>query len=126
MDSGPDSLVLVGGDVKVRHLFTTGAMVVGNIVAEGLVYGFYNDQTLHCSDIRAHAVVEDDHEFETATITAVHHVKRDEMARGSSRLAKFLKPELLRDRERLIGFLDKGGDPFLPVVAPSKKQPRRK
>ncbi|MBB1246766.1 hypothetical protein GL263_24905 [Streptomyces durbertensis] len=80
-DCGPDSVVVVGGDVTARGVFTDGEMcVLGGIRAE-VVHGYYNDNTLQAGRIRARLVIEDEHET-IATVEADLHLDLDDYQQG--------------------------------------------
>ncbi|MFG3497267.1 ankyrin repeat domain-containing protein [Streptomyces sp. NPDC047928] len=61
-DSGPDSVVAIGGGVAARGVFTDGEMYVGGDIEAEVVHGYYNDHTLQAGTIRARLVIEDEHE----------------------------------------------------------------
>ncbi|MFF1918314.1 hypothetical protein ACFVYE_43725 [Streptomyces sp. NPDC058239] len=68
-DCAPYSVVAIGGAVKARGVLTSGeTLVMGDIEAD-VVYGDYNDSTLHAGTIRARLVIEDDHQT-IATVKA--------------------------------------------------------
>ncbi|MBB1252166.1 hypothetical protein H3146_02115 [Streptomyces sp. OF3] len=80
-DCGPDSVVVVGGGVTARGVFTDGDMcVLGDIEAE-VVHGYYNDHTLQARRIRARLVVEDEHAT-IATVEAGLHFDLDDYQQG--------------------------------------------
>lgn len=81
-DCGPESKVIVGGDVSLHSLHTSGEFHVGgDIDATGIVYGYYNDNTLSASKIFARLVIEDEHSVE-ATVESPHHFDIDRYAQG--------------------------------------------
>ncbi len=80
-DCGPDSVVAVGGGVTARGVFTDGEMSVGGDIEAEVVYGYYNDSTLHAGTIRARMVIEDDHET-IAAVEADLHFDPDDYQQG--------------------------------------------
>jgi hypothetical protein len=71
MDCGPDSFVAIGGDLHCKHLHTDGEFACGNIEApDGIVYGYYNDNTLDCLRIRARVVIADEHDIQPSEVQA--------------------------------------------------------
>ncbi|MFC9759977.1 hypothetical protein [Streptomyces sp. NPDC056921] len=68
-DCAPYSVVAIGGAVKARGVLTSGEMLVMGDIEADVVYGDYNDSTLHAGTIRARLVIEDDHET-IATVKA--------------------------------------------------------
>ncbi|MFF1651682.1 hypothetical protein [Streptomyces sp. NPDC058240] len=68
-DCAPYSVVAIGGTVKARGVLTSGEMLVMGDIEADVVYGDYNDSTLHAGTIRARLVIEDDHET-IATVEA--------------------------------------------------------
>ena len=76
-DCGPDSLIVIQGDVRTSMLWTDGEFhVAGDLVATDLVYGAYNDNILAAKTIKAPVVVQDDHDMQ-AEIEAPHHIAYD-------------------------------------------------
>jgi len=65
-DCGPDSTLVVLGDLHVGALQTTGEIwVLGSLTAQRYVWGHYNDNTLEVTGvIRAPLVLSDDHGIE--------------------------------------------------------------
>lgn len=73
-DCGPDSLIVIHGDVTTSMLWTDGEFhVAGDLSASELVYGYYNDNVLAANLIKAPVVVQDDHAME-GEIEAAHHI----------------------------------------------------
>ncbi|WP_069752751.1 hypothetical protein [Streptomyces sp. EN16] len=68
-DCRPYSVVTIGGGVTARGVFTDGEMLVMGDIEADVVYGDYNDNTLHAGTIRARLVIEDEHET-IATVKA--------------------------------------------------------
>ncbi|MFE7046424.1 hypothetical protein ACFU9X_45790, partial [Streptomyces atratus] len=68
-DCAPYSVVAIGGAVKARGVLTSGEMLVMGDIEADVVYGDYNDSTLHAGTIRARLVIEDDHQT-IATVKA--------------------------------------------------------
>lgn len=61
-DCGPDSYVVIGGDVHAGAVYTDGEFYVGgDLRAEQFVYGHYNDNILVASTVHAPLVIADDH-----------------------------------------------------------------
>ena len=62
-DCGPESMILVGGDLKAKALNTDGEIVVGgNLSVEQVIYGHYNDNCLWVgANLTARVLIEDDH-----------------------------------------------------------------
>lgn len=61
-DSGNDSCVTVGHDLRCQALYTDGEFAVGGtLTATDVVLGYYNDFILAADMIRATLVIEDDH-----------------------------------------------------------------
>lgn len=103
-DTGPDSHVMVLGEVSAHALHTDGEFAVGgDLTARDLVIGYYNDNTLYASTIRAPVVIEDDHCVE-ALVEAKHHFDIDTYAQGRGEGV----PERLRALF-LDAFLDEDG-----------------
>ncbi len=67
-DNGPDSLVIVLGDVHTTHLYASGEFhVLGDIKAEnGVVYGSDSEAILNAETIYARIVIEEGHEIQAA------------------------------------------------------------
>jgi cytoskeletal protein CcmA (bactofilin family) len=79
-DCGPDSLVVVRGNVGASILWTDGEFhVAGDIVASELVYGAYNDNVLVGATVKAPVVVQDDHAIE-GDVEAEHHIAYESQA----------------------------------------------
>ncbi|WP_246460808.1 ankyrin repeat domain-containing protein [Streptomyces himalayensis] len=77
-DCGRDSVVVIGGGVKARGVFTDGDMCVTGDVEADVVYGHYNDHTLQTGVIRARLVIEDDHDTDCARVEAELYFDSDE------------------------------------------------
>ena len=61
-DCGPDSIVVIGGDVYCDSLDTSGEFhVTGSIHAKRVVHGYYNDNVLVSDKIYARLVIDDEH-----------------------------------------------------------------
>ena len=111
-DCGPDSFVVIGEDLHASVVYTDGDLHVGRaVVAEHLVYGWYNDHQLVAETVRAPLVIEDDHVI-LGEIEATHtlDVYRDR-DRAMTVLPDLLVPEVFGpnddgeqrlDRERLF------------------------
>jgi hypothetical protein len=80
-DCGPDSLVLVAGDLRAGAVFTDGDMYVGGDLTAAVVYGERNDNTLAARLIRSRLVIEDDHDVQ-AEVVAEHHFDIDLFEQG--------------------------------------------
>lgn len=79
-DCGPDSQVLVQGNVRAELIWTDGEFHSnGDIEASALIYGSYNDNVLVGNTIKAPVVVQDDHAME-GDITATHHIAYESQA----------------------------------------------
>ncbi|MEE1744830.1 hypothetical protein [Streptomyces sp. JV184] len=80
-DRAPYSVVAIGGTVKARGVLTSGEMLVMGDIEADVVYGDYNDSTLHAGTIRARLVIEDDHET-IASVEADLHFDLDDYQQG--------------------------------------------
>jgi hypothetical protein len=126
-DCGPDSTVIVCGDVNLHSLYTSGEFAVGgDLNAQGVVYGYYNDNTLCASTIRGRLVIEDEHGTIVNAVESPHYFDIDRYAQGfgegiSEELQQILVPEVfvvdenttLVDKEKLFALLMKGENVFL-------------
>lgn len=74
VDNGPDSLVLVMGDVHLTHLYTNGEFhVQGDLNAgDGIVYAAGNHTTLEAESINARILIEDEHDVIASIDTEYH------------------------------------------------------
>lgn len=97
-DAGPDSLVVVGGDVKAHSVITDGPFwVLGDIDARDVVYGHYNDHTLYASTIYAKLAIADEHDVQ-ADVEAELHFDSDTFAQGYGKnIVKRLREVLVDD-----------------------------
>lgn len=123
-DCGPDSFVVIGGDVTLDSLHTSGEFhVEGDINATNVVYGYYNDNVLAAATIRGRLVIEDDH-CTDATVEAGQHYPMDVYRQGrgewvAEALQMLLVPEVFReddperiDQDRLFARLHAGEKVF--------------
>jgi hypothetical protein len=125
-DCGPDSTVIVCGDVNLHSLYTDGEFAVGgDLNAQGVVYGYYNDNTLCASTIRGRLVIADDHGVIVNNVESPHYFDIDRYRQGygdgvSEELQKILVPGVLGngsralvDKERLFELLMRSENVFL-------------
>lgn len=95
-DCGPQSRIVVLGELSARHVSTSGwVAVMRNVRVEGLLFGKYNDDVFETQgSISAGAIVSDDHAFEASHGLEVRHRPDSDGAWG---------PEIfdLRDPEHL-------------------------
>ncbi|WP_173086008.1 ankyrin repeat domain-containing protein [Phytohabitans rumicis] len=80
-DAGPDSFMVIGGDVRAWGVNTDGELQVSGTVEAEVVYGSYNDNSLVADTIRARLLIEDDHAVE-ADVEAEHHFDIDTYQQG--------------------------------------------
>ena len=97
-DCGPDSLVLVQGNVNAALIWTDGEFHSnGEVLATELVYGSYNDNVLAAKHIKAPVVVQDDHMMD-GEIEAEHHIAYESQEPLKS---VFVEGAFNEDREKL-------------------------
>ncbi|WP_236242577.1 ankyrin repeat domain-containing protein [Streptomyces sp. CC228A] len=80
-DFGPHSVVVIGGGVVARGVFTDGEMCVHGDIRAEVVHGSYNDHTLQAATLRARLVIEDEHET-IAAVRADLHFDADDYQQG--------------------------------------------
>lgn len=85
-DCGPDSRIVVLGDLRCRSLSTSGSIAVaGDVLVRDALWACYNDDTLEvCGRLEAGIVVSDDHAIEASSITAKHTPSSAEGSWGPS------------------------------------------
>jgi hypothetical protein len=114
-DCGPQSRVVVGGNLRAANVYTDGEVWVGgNVVARGIVYGYYNDNSLSAQRIEARIVVADDHDIQAQVKASDLHLDIDACAAGKGwrKLVKLIAEDVLVDgrfdNERLLEALLEG------------------
>ncbi|MFE3944827.1 hypothetical protein ACFXPV_23600 [Streptomyces sp. NPDC059118] len=95
-DSGPDSAVAIGGDVRARAVHTDGAMSVGGDIEAEVVYGYYHYRTLRAGTVRARLVIDDEHRTD-AVIQANAYFGADHYQQGYGDGVQEVLRELLVD-----------------------------
>ena len=80
-DCGPDSVIVVGGALSARGVYTDGEMYVSGGLEADVVYGSYNDNTLQARFIRARLVIEDEH-CTMAAVESDNHYDIDTYEQG--------------------------------------------
>jgi cytoskeletal protein CcmA (bactofilin family) len=111
-DCGPDSTIVVGGNLRARNLYTDGQLCVRKLLkVDGIVYGYYNDNTLSASVIQAPVVVSDEHDIQ-AQVKAKVYIENGDFRGTEPALLKRLIPEVVVrgavDNERLEEWLVAG------------------
>ncbi|MEV8101255.1 MULTISPECIES: hypothetical protein [unclassified Streptomyces] len=95
-DSGPDSVVAIGGDVRARAVHTDGAMSVGGDIEAEVVYGYYHYRMLRAGTIRARLVIDDEHHTD-AVVQANTYFDADHYQQGYGKGVQEVLRELLVD-----------------------------
>ena len=103
MDTGPDSRIAVGADLRALGVHTDGELYVGGDVEADIVYGHYNDFTLTADTIRGRLVVEDEH-CVAADVEAEHHFDLETYEQGygegvQEQLRTILVDEVFTDQD---------------------------
>jgi hypothetical protein len=80
-DTGPDSVVGIGGDLTCQALDTDGEFQVGGTIGASVVHGYYNDNSLIAEQIQARLVIADDHDVQ-ADVDADLYLDIDDYAQG--------------------------------------------
>ena len=92
------SLLAVGGVAKVRHVSTSGEVIVGEALdASGVVHVVYNDYSAVLPVVRAHALVIEDNFPVLGEVTVAHRFDRTRSVTGDDLLALFGKREPAAD-----------------------------
>ncbi len=113
-DFGPHSVVVIGGGVVARGVFTDGEMCVHGDIRAEVVHGSYNDHTLQAATLRARLVIEDEHET-IAAVRADLHFDADDYQQGygdgvQEQLRELLVDEVFATDEDEDGDADEAAD----------------
>ena len=114
-DCGPESRIVVLGDLDCQHLFTDGWVLVGgNVRTRGMIYGHYNDDALEVlGDIEAGIILTNEHSIDPAGAFRVRHQPSEPGVWGDQPLFDLnSNEEHIAEVKQLLGdeILDADGD----------------